>query len=174
MRGEVQRIEESIDALMTQLPLVHLAFLHIKILSDTAAEALYSNDLPVIDAALRLVSILRSDQYMTSPLKHHIIALAAGTLALAIDLDASTITDALNDLRQVCETSRLHPAWRSSISHYIDSQLQARNTKTPLGGANNRDSLQHLADAAVGADHTAFEKVDWSTITSRGYLRAFE
>ena len=176
MRGEVQRIEESIEPILLRMPLVHLAFLHIKILQDKAAEAFYSSDTPVIDAALRTVNILRSDQYHSSPLEHHFAGLAAGALAVAHDLEPAPIAESLNHLRQVCDSNRLPPAWRSSVSAFISSQLEAHRSKAANSDADaRRGGLLHLADAAMGANHTASqERIDWTSITSKGYLRAFE
>ncbi|KAL9639143.1 MAG: hypothetical protein Q9164_001108 [Protoblastenia rupestris] len=176
MRGEVQRIEESIEPILLRMPLVHLAFLHIKILQDKAAEAFYSSDTPVIDAALRTVNILRSDQYHSSPLEHHFAGLAAGALAVAHDLEPAPIAESLNHLRQVCDSNRLPPAWSLSISAYISSQLEAHRSKAANSDADaRRGGLLHLADAAMGANHTASqERIDWTSITSKGYLRAFE
>ncbi|KAL9126754.1 MAG: hypothetical protein Q9217_004244 [Psora testacea] len=176
MRGEVCRIEESIETFLPQMPLVNLAFLHIKILSDKAAETFYSSEAPVTNAAIESINLLRSDQQTASPLEHHFAGLAGITLVLAVELDPVPITDGLNHLRQMIETGRLPPAWRPSINAYISSHLEAHRSKASAAGPNtNRGGLQHLADAAVGADRNTFqEDIDWTTITSKGYLRAFE
>ena len=176
MRGEVQRIEESIEPLLPQMPLVHLALLHIKILSDKAVETFYSSDTPVIDAAIHTINLLRTDQQTASPLEHHFAGLAANSLILALELEPASSAEALSHLRHICETGRLPPPWRSSINAYISSRLEAHRSRGAIAGPDlNRGGLQHLADAAIGANRqTPPERIDWTTITSKGYLRAFE
>ena len=180
MRGEVARISESIEPHLPRLPLVHLAYLHIKLLSDKAVETVYSTDQPAIDGAIHTVNLLHSNTLppIILPLEYHFAGLAAAALAIAIDTDPSPVVDSLSRLRQYCDSGRLPPAWSSPISSYITTQLEAHHIKASSAGApgaNIRGGLQHLADAAVGAENgTKDGKVDWGALTARGYLTLFE
>ena len=180
MRGEVARISESVEPHLPRLPLVHLAYLHIKLLSEKATETAYSNDQPAIDAAIHTINILHPNvlSQSTSPLEYHFAGLSATALALAIDANPITIIESLSRLRQFCDNGRLPPAWSSPICSYITTQLEAQQNRAAAVGAagtNDRGGLQHLADAAVGAENGKKDKkVDWSALTARGYLTMFE
>ena len=181
IQGEVLRIEESISPLFPQMPLVHLAYLHIRLLTDQIVasvstepdvdDTLVGTD-AVISTAINSINLFNSASLATSPLDHHFASLAAACLSTQPGPDHVGITGPLNTLRQLCtrDNPRLPPAWNSNLITYISKRLDAQSTKA------NRDGLQHLADAAVGADggNIAREKADRSAVMESGYLRIFE
>lgn len=195
MKGEVERFGEGLEQFPSSLRHINLAYLHVKLLSDRHLEVYASKTGEIVRGALNIVRSLLSDQNRWCPLTHHFAALAAITLLEAVDHgDASGSIAAVKDLQYGLESGRLqHPheqqgsrsAWNLAISRFIikslesPGQMSSANTK-----ANDRGGLQHLADAAVGADggHVGDEvanraeeqSTDWTALTSKGYLKIFE
>lgn len=163
------------------MSLVHLAYLHIRLLTDQtvaslstepdADDSLVGPD-AVISTAIGCVNLLNSATLATSPFDHHFATLAAACLSTQPSPDHVGITGPLNTLRHICtkDSPRLPPAWSSSLVTYITKRLDAQSAKA------NMDGLQHLADAAVGANggKVAVDKSNWSSLMEKGYLRIYE
>ena len=134
--------------------------------------------------AFKIVDLLATDQNRASPLTHHFAALTAITLAEVREHDPDPISDALKLLQSNLVNGNIQypqgvasnrPAWSTAISTFISAKVE---TATERGG------LQHLADAAVGADgglageevgkQLEGQGIDWAIMTAVGYLRLFE
>lgn len=185
LRGELQRFRESTEQYFGTLKHVHLAYLHVKLLSDRHLETNISNTKAIMSGAFKTISLLATDQNRASPLTHHFAALATITLAEVIDRDPQPIGDALQLLQSNLENGQVQypygvannrPAWSTAISAFI-----SKKAGSAIGG---RGGLQHLADAAVGVDggHAGEDvgkklegqPIDWTAMTIEGYLRLFE
>ena len=184
LRGELQRFREGSEQDFSALRHVHLAYLHVKLLSDRHLETNTSNTKAIMSGAFRIISLLATDQNRASPLTHHFAALATITLAEVMDRDPQPIGDALKLLQSHLENGHIQypygvvnnrPAWSTAISIFISKKA---------GSAMGRGGLQHLADAAVGANggHAGEDvgkklegqPIDWTAMTMEGYLRLFE
>lgn len=147
MDGEMQRFRETLEPHFQVYPHLHLAFLHTKLLSKICAEVYLSQEGQAVNTALDMVKILGSGPNMVPVLTEHSAALVSITLVQTLGGDPVRLTKVLNELRGVLETKRISPAWRSAINNFITAKLDAYHTKS-----NDRGGLQHLADAAVGAN----------------------
>ena len=166
MRGEIDRISESIEPLLARVPAVNLALLHLQTLGEKTTEGLYANDRPVIDSAIQTADLLGIEKMHATPLDHHFASLALAILIPALRVDPKPVTEALETLRRGCENGRFPPAWARTIGELITSEL----AKVSSSG------LSHLADAAVGAgtENDNMERADWNQVMERGYMHIFE
>lgn len=191
IRGELERFREGTEQSFATLRHVHLAYLYVKLLSDRHLEVNTSNTPKIIAGAFRIISLLSTEQNRASLLTHHFAALSAITLAEIIERDPEPISLALVNLQVDLDDGQIQhpyianharPNWSTAISTFIRAKVEAQNQKTE--GAVGHDGLQHLADAAVGADGATLgdqtgkkleeEAIDWTAMTLEGYLRLFE
>ncbi|KAI9834075.1 MAG: hypothetical protein M1819_003360 [Sarea resinae] len=84
LHGEIERFRESVDALLPSLPLVHLSYWHVRLL--TVRHTLTSEPHDLLAPALRMAAILDSPNTPVTPLNHHFAALTALTLAELADI----------------------------------------------------------------------------------------
>ena len=185
MRGEVSRITESIDFLFPNFPLLHLAHLHLRMLTDKATERLLSqsNSKPIIESAVGAVSLLKSPvftpaQGLASPFEHQVAALTAVILAQGMQHDAVTVSESLGAFSQWCtDSGRLAPAWKDAIAAFIAKTVEERAKAGSGKGNGEAGGLRGLAEAAVGqvngADGEA-GKVEWIEDLEKGSLAIFE
>lgn len=166
MRGEIDRISESVQPLLDQVPAVNLALLHLQTIGEKTTEGLYANDRPVIDSALQTANLLGTEKIHATPLDHHFASLVLAILIPALRFDPKPVTEALETLRRGCENGRFTPAWAKMIGELITNEL----AKVSSSG------LSHLADAAVGAgkENDNTERADWNQVMERGYMHIFE
>lgn len=152
----MDRFRESVESNFLTWPLVHLSFLHAKLLIKRRP---ITDPDEIIALALNIISVLCADHHPKTLLVHHI----AGQAAVALT-EASQSTKnnelalrGLHDLRLWLEKSQSGNAnWEAIIINYIatkghGSQQAPPNNGTPI----DRGGLQHLADAAVGETETA-------------------
>ncbi|KAG8532924.1 uncharacterized protein KY384_002802 [Bacidia gigantensis] len=179
MRGEVARLDESISPLFESLPLIHLAHLHLRMLSDKAVESMSaSGEQASIEAAIAAITLLSGkalSQVSPSPLEHHILALATAVLAHALPSHGKPVKDTLADLRSWCENGQAHvaPGWREMIVGAINHVLAKGGLPAREQGAGGRDGLLGLADAAVPGNGSG-TKGEWSVVMEGGYSSLFE
>ena len=184
LRGELERFREGTERSFSILRHVHLAYLHVKLLSDRHLEIKANNTKEIMVNAFKIVGLLATDQNRASPLTHHFAALTAITLAEVKEHDPQSIGNALKLLQSNLENGLVQypygvassrPAWSAAISSFISIKS---------GSNSERGGLQHLADAAVGADSGLAgenvgkklegQTIDWTAMTLEGYLRLFE
>ncbi|MCJ1364994.1 Glucose-responsive transcription factor [Acarospora aff. strigata] len=86
LAGEMERFRESVDSILASLPLVHLAYWHIRLLMKCHTPG--SEPIDLLGPAEIIARILNSNSNNTSftPLTHHFAALAALTLAELVDI----------------------------------------------------------------------------------------
>ena len=156
----------------------------MKLLSDRHLGIYVDHTKEIMINAFKIVSLLATDQNRASPLTHHFAALTAITLAEVKDGDPQPISDALKLLQSNLENGLVQypygiannrSAWSTAISSFIS---------TKSGSNTDRGGLQHLADAAVGANgglagedvgkKLEGQTIDWTAMTLEGYLRLFE
>lgn len=193
VKGEIERFREGAELAFPALRHVHLAYLHAKLLADRQLEVKSSNTKIIMASAFAIINLLPTEQNLASPLTHHFAALAAITLAEVLERDPTPIGNALKELENALNTGTIQypygvsgnrPAWSVAISKFISNRLELQNQKLSGAGAAQRDGLQDLADAAVGADGGPVgeetgkklegQVIDWTAMTRAGYLRLFE
>lgn len=166
LRGELERVRESVESLFTSVPFLHLSFLHIKLLLNRHALAHQFENDGVAVFALQIVAILCKDQCPISPLTHHFASLSAAALVENAPTSETndTIVRGLQDLRYWLEKDSNpvssapesgRASWKTSIAQYIAVNLPRIQQRLPSNGTPiDRGGLQHLADAAVGKAET--------------------
>lgn len=189
MKGEIERFRETMQEgfdFSSHYSVVHLAYLHVKLLSCRHLEMYPSNVGEIINSGINIVSHQNQPTLFT----HHFTALAALTLTegLAGDSvisDPPGIINALKELQQQLMPGYIpphlaRPGWGSAVSRFVSRKLEQFQQPKDRGG------LQHLADAAISESHAdgkhgngASRKAegdlyDWSTVRSKGYLTVFE
>lgn len=177
LTGELDRFRESLDPVLSSLPIVHLAYWHVKTLVRCYTHASMSSTDDLLDAATMTTTILTNKPSPPlSPLTHHFAALAVLTLSQLADMKESRVTAlrGLHDLADAVEKGRiLSPhtpreegtfvGWDEVILDRITKKLhqvprapqqqqqhqQQKSAKDATTGID-RGGLQHLADLAVG------------------------
>ena len=130
----------------------------------------------LMNAASKVASLLPT--IPPFPLSYHFLILTAKTLIEAADFQA-TRAEAINGLKWLAQMLEGNPTWQRTawdgpVAKAIEAKLKA------LGAG---DSLQHLADAAIGDDKAegledvagaaGEEGKAWGTLILEGYLGAF-
>ena len=183
LKGEIERLGESLYHTFRQSPHNFLAFSHLTLLSlrlpgfpddSIAGDRLH--------LAHTIVDQLSSTPGVVSPLTHHFAGLAAITLAENMSDDYSG--SALQKLRVMyagyveedVESSKPRPhmtPWNAALSTFISKKLGENAAETSNESGPSRGGLQHLADAAVGNSPNG-EAADWTTVGAKGYLTELE
>lgn len=156
LNGEMDRFRESVEDMFLTWPLVHLPFLHAKLLIKRRPT---SDPDEIIALALNIISVLCADQNPKTPLFHHFAGQA--TVAL-IEASQSTKNNelalrGLQDLRFWLDKNQSgNPNWDAIITSYIATKAPGSQPAPPSNGTPiDRGGLQHLADAAVGETEAA-------------------
>lgn len=158
--GELERVRESVENLFTSVPLLHLSFLHVKLLLNRHALAHQFETDGVAGIALEIVALLCNDHCPVSPLTHHFASLSAAALVEHAPTSETNdiIVRGLQDLRYWLEKDSPESgraSWKTSIAQYIAVNLPRIQQRLPSNGTPiDRGGLQHLADAAVGKAET--------------------
>lgn len=182
LKGEIDRLGESLYHTFRQTPHIYLAFSHLTLLSLRLPGFLDSIASERLDLAHSIADQLSSSMGIVRPLTHHFAGLAAITLAEHISSDKSEAS--LQKLRAILDTgyvqediestkSRPHKTlWNAPISSFITKKLGDSAPQTTNDPGSLRGGLQHLADAAVGNDPNG--EVDWTAVGAKGFLNEFD
>ena len=169
-------IRETIDS-SAESSLAILGYWHLNLLLARLelAGTITTPPANIIASAIMVVNLLATVPAFS--LSYHFIVLAAQTLIEAVNFKSSKV-EALDGLKRLAQTLENDESWLESA--WIPPVLKAIDAKLRAQGAN--DSLQHLADAAVGegdADKTdevappEETGIDWGALILDGYLGAF-
>ena len=183
LKGEVDRLGESLYHYSRLEPHVPLAFTHLKLLSLRLPGFPDSIASERLDLAHSIADYLTISNGNGQPLTHHFAGLAAIVSAENISSDQSvTIFQKLRAVldagysREDIETSKARPhktVWNAPISSFIGKKLGDSNPQTANDGGSSRGGLQHLADAAVGNGPNG-DAADWTAVGAKGFLNEFE
>ena len=183
MKGELDRLGESLYHMFRQMPHLRLAFDQLKLISLRIPGFADPADPEHLNLAHAIVDQLGSPTGGVLPLNHHFAGLAAMTLADNMDNEQSVA--GLQKIRAILDTgyvrddiesskSRPHKtAWNSPISSFITKKLGDGALQMANDSVTSRGGLQHLADAAVG-DGSSGEAADWTAVGAKGFLKEFE
>ena len=183
MKGEVDRIGESLYQLFRETPHIYLAFTHLKLVSLTLPGFPNSQATERVDLARTIVDQLGSATRGLRPLTHHFAGLAAITLSEDLGNDQSVV--ALQKLRTILDTGYVHEEiessksrphttmWNGPISSFITKRLGDGAPPTVDDPGTSHGGLQHLADAAVGNGSNG-GATDWNAVGAKGFLTEFE
>ena len=183
MKGEIDRLGESLFHLFRQTPHVFLAFCHLTLLSLRLPGVPDSIAGERLDLAHSIVDQLRALTGVVRPLSHHFAGLAAITLVENMSSDRSGTT--LHKLRAMLDNgyidedidiskSMAHKTlWNAPLSSFISKKLGDNAPLMANEAGSSRGGLEHLADAAVGNGPNG-EAADWTTVGAKGFLSEFE
>ena len=183
LKGEIDRLGESLYHTFRQTPHIFLAFAHLTLLSLRLPGFPDSIAGERLDLAHSIADQLSSSTGVVRPLMHHFAGLAAITLAENMSKDQSGST--LLKLRTMLDTgyieedvesskSRPHKTlWNAPLSSFIGKKLGENAPQTANDAGSSRGGLQHLADAAVG-NRPNGEAAEWTTVGAKGFLSEFE
>ena len=183
LKGEVDRLGESLYHYFRQVPHIFLAFAHLKLLSLRLPGFPDSIASERLDLAHSIADHLATSTGSMQPLTHHFAGLAAIISAEHMSNEQSVTI--LQKLRAALDAgysrediesskSRSHKTiWNAPISSFISKKLGDSNAQTGNDGGSSRGGLQHLADAAVGNDPNG-EAADWTAVGAKGFLKEFE
>ena len=183
LKGEVDRLGESLYHTFQQTPHIYQAFAHLTLLSQRLPGFPDSIASERLENAYSIVDQLSSSTGDVRPLTHHFAGLAAIELTEHMSNDQSGST--LQKLRALLDTgyvqediesskSRPHRTfWNAPISSFISKKLGDNVTQTANDPGSSRGGLEHLADAAVGNGPND-EATDWTAVGVKGFLHEFE
>ena len=183
LKGEVDRLGESLYPYFRREPHVFLAFAHLKLLSLRLPGFPDSVASERLDLAHSIADHLATSIGSVQPLNHHFAGLAA---IIAAENNSNEQSAAiLQKLRAVLEagysqqdieSSKTRPyksLWNALISSFISRKLGDGNAQGANDGGSSRGGLQHLADAAVGNGPNG-DATDWTAVGAKGFLTEFE
>ncbi|KAI9712491.1 MAG: hypothetical protein M1812_006907 [Candelaria pacifica] len=192
LQGQLSLFLASAEAPMDSPNVVSLSYRHVRLLSKRQRPFVDADEL--LGLAYDMASFFNDSNGPVTLLDHHFAALAALTLADLVDIP-ETHEGALKMLDGLSHTLLMRqknsPREDTSTWDFAIRDLIQKKEQQPL--VNNRDSLQHLADLAVGESgagtlHTNADgdsapvnggqpipetKVpvhDWTATTRQGYL----
>ena len=202
LTGELERFRESFPHSLPpiHLPLLHLAYFHVRLLIKRYAPSSTNEEL--LTPAMQIANMLSQNLGLVTPLSHHFAALAAATLVELRDEKSekeaesglSLIVDYINSLSRAPATPDVPKDWYSIITDILlrrdransnaegkASQNRARAERLSMGADAqeiSRGSLQHLADLATASEEVLGERNEaiavtaWdpSLLTKGGYL----
>lgn len=202
LTGELERFRESFPHALTpvHLPLLHLAYFHVRLLMKRHAPGTTTDEL--LQPALQTANILSINPGLVTPLTHHFAAVAAVTLIELRDerseKDAESgialLLDYVNSLGRPSPPPDAPKDWYSVVSETLIRRDRANSNAEGKATANrvradrlslgadaqeiSRGSLQHLADLATASEEVLSERNDavpvsfWdpSALTRGGYL----
>ena len=183
LKGEIDRLHESLYHEFNQTRHLYLAWSHLVLLSSQLPGFSNYTASQASDTAHAIIVQLSSSTSDLRPLNHHFAGLAAITLAEDMDKDKSVAS--LQQLRGVLDTgyirediesgnSRPHKTiWNAPISSFIAKKLGDSDAQTVNEPGSSHGGLQHLADAAVG-NGPSEEGTDWTAGGAKGFLNVFE
>lgn len=183
LKGEVDRLGESLYHYFRPEPHLFLAFAHLKLLSLRLPGFPDSVAIERLDLAHSMADHLATSSGSVQPLTHHFAGLAA-IIATENNSNEQSVT-ILQKLRAVLdagcnredmESSKSRPyktVWNAPISSFISKKLGDVNPQSANDGGSSRGGLQHLADAAVGNGPNG-EAADWTAVGAKGFLTEFE
>ena len=149
-------------------PLLHASFWHVQSLILRVQEFVAQPAL--VEQAGKIASILSDPAVQTSPLCHHLAALAGSTIAESAVLNgAEGIASQATTLAQALSAGNgREGGWEQAINNFVLSGA---------GGSSAMMGLQGLAEAAVGEGQAAqqvFEGgFDATKVLKEGYLNLF-
>jgi hypothetical protein len=185
VQGQLDRFRESVDSVMGSLNLLHLAYWHVSLLIIRHSSS--CDPLRLLDAALRVASLLDSPSTPITPLNHHFAALAGLTLVELVDLPETkdgawagidALLEALEKRRGIAVDER-SIGWDSAIRDLVLKKKQHQGQGGP-SSSTSQGGLQHLADLATGATGSVSQSegapqasdFDFTVLTRYGYLTA--
>ena len=183
LKGEVDRLGESLYQLFRDTPHIYLAFAHLKLVSLTLPGFPSCVATERLELARTIVDQLGSATRGLRPLTHQFAGLAA--IALSEDLGNEQSVVALQKLRAILDTgyvdeeiesSKTRPhttMWNAPISSFITKKLGDGAPPTVDDPGTSHGGLQHLADAAVGNGSNG-GATDWHAVGVKGFLTEFE
>ena len=198
LNGELERFRESTEPTFHMIPVVHLAYVHARIMFERHAFG-YASRSGIIRLALDCVALLCADKCSRTPLIRHFASLAALTLVEALSTTKNN-DSAVQGLQSLCywlenrwngpkaTADASSGSWAVPVVKYIRSNLtRVHKPITSSESPVDRGGLQHLADAAVGDTDTVngnripeddgraldSEPIDWTASTIKGYLNIF-
>ena len=184
LKGEVDRLGESLYQYLRQEPTIFLAFAHLKLLSLRLPGFPDSIASERLNLAHSIADHLDTSTGSVQPLTHHFAGLAAIICAennsneqsVTILQKLRTVLDAGYSRENIIEPSksRLHKTgWHAPIVSFISKKLGENNPQTGNDGGSSHGGLQHLADAAVGNGPNG-DVADWTAVGAKGFLNEFE
>ena len=183
LKGEVDRLGESLYHYFRQEPHLFLIFAHLKLLSLRLPGFPDSVASERLDLAHSIADHLATSTRSVQPLTHQFAGLAAIIAAENNSNEQSvTICQKLRAVldagysREDIESSKSRPhktAWNAPISSFLSKKLGDGNPQSVNDGGSSRGGLQHLADAAVGNGPNG-EAADWTAVGAKGFLNEFE
>ena len=183
MKGEVDRLGESLHQSFRETPHIYLAFTHLKLLETTLPGSPNSLATERLDLARTIVDQLGSTTRCLRPLTHHFAGLAAITLSEDLGNDQSVV--ALQKLRAILDTGYIYEEvessktrphttmWNAPISSFITKKLGDGAPPIVDAPGTSHGGLQHLADAAVGNGSNG-GATDWNAVGAKGFMSEFE
>ncbi|KAI9790223.1 MAG: Glucose-responsive transcription factor [Candelina submexicana] len=149
LQGQLRLFRSSADAAMDSPNLISLAYMHARLLIKKHMCSTQPDEL--LGLAHEIAGMLNSSAAPVTLLDHHFAALAALVLVDLVDIPEANdgALKGLDALSHALHIRNGHWAredlltWGSAVQELIQ-----RKDRQPL--PNNRDSLQHLADLAVG------------------------
>ena len=192
--AEMENLYETIRQNVMRMPRIHLTYLHVRNIANRYLKSRNQATGAAVHGTFEIVKLLRQTKGVyCAPWIHHITALAARTLREAADIPKHSISAsaALRDLKDGLDISlfRVHKektSWDVAISESIAKKLESMPKGFVSDGAGDRGSLGQLADAAVLNAETAHsagggagtglasDSLDWSVMTTNGYLNALD
>ncbi|KAK0708123.1 hypothetical protein B0H67DRAFT_603177 [Lasiosphaeris hirsuta] len=137
------------------LPVLHLAYWHLHLLTDLVSPT--SQSAKMLHDCRNIVRLLSSNPHLLSPLNHHFVSLAALSLIELTKVD-STRDEAARLVKEILE-SRIAPSpWNAAVREKITEKsrpLTGTGTASGLGALVGGGNLQQLADLATAVDGPA-------------------
>ena len=155
LRGELERLRESFPASFfppSKSPLIHLCYWYLRILMAMRLPESEPQDL--LDPAMNIVTQLKSNAGLISPLTHHATAFAAAALIELAGYEP-TRQEAEGGLTSLLE-SRIAPSgWDASIRALI---VNSKNPGPPsAGGGGGGGSTKTTGTSTSTSQHAAIQ-----------------
>ncbi len=151
----LERLRESIEPLFPASPLMRLAYLHVKLLTEWywAEDQAGSED--INGMASEVVDLLCAAQYPTNPMIPHFASLAAIILKESLRYPANEVAFRKLDELRVWVEKGGKLGWEAALLQFLTgASLQNQRHSHDILPADqtsiNRGGLQFLANAAVG------------------------
>ncbi|KAH6679486.1 hypothetical protein B0J14DRAFT_649874 [Halenospora varia] len=156
LRGELERWRESLPTSImtpTNSPIIHLCYWSTRILLELRRPDSEPHDL--LEAAIRLSTLLINNSSLVTPLTYHATILATLTLIEVSGYNA-TRKEAEEGLKSLLEGRIAPSSCDSNVRDLINKKLRSlASTSNPLEGqhdATSSQNLQRLADLATATE----------------------
>lgn len=177
LKGELARLNESIEPLSQQLPSTLVPLLLLRLLTEKTVERYHSEKFTLETLASAIAALTKDEDSVPSLLNHHYAAFLARVLTVTAaaggSVDAGWIQGNLERLKGSLGT-RVVPAWRGSLEGLIGGVVVEK--ERTAGG------LEGLAEAAVGGakgngkgkgETAEGDGVEWGDLVGKGWLEGF-